>query len=70
MKRLLKLKTFALLAMFMFLVFTVTSCMVLPKSGRPGKGNRGKHKGWRAEIENPQTQNSATPWEPVEYAKE
>ncbi len=70
MKKLLKLRTFALLAMFMFLVFTVTSCMVLPKPGKRGKGNRGKHMGRRASIETPRTQSCATPWESVEYAKE
>jgi len=69
MKRLLKLKTFALLAMFLFLVFTVSSCMVLPRPGKPGKGNRGKHKGRRADIKIPQTQSCATPWELAENVK-
>lgn len=70
MKKLLKLRTIALLAIFLFIVFTVTSCMVIPKPGRPGKGNRGKHKGRRADIGNPPVQNNATPWEFVENSKE
>ncbi len=70
MKKLLKLRTFALLAMFMFLLFTVTSCMIVPKSGRPGKGNRGKHKGWRSDKGNLQTQSIATPWESFENTSE
>lgn len=69
MKKLLKLRTFALLAMFMFLVFTVTSCMVIAKPGRSGKGNNGKHKGWHKGKGNPHSQINATPWEPVENTK-
>ncbi len=71
-KNLLKLRTFALLAIFMFFVFTVTSCMVLPKPGRqgkPGKVNKGKHKGWRKGKGNKHTQSIATPWESIEYTK-
>lgn len=66
MKSLLRLRTFALLAMFIFLVFTVTSCMVMAK---PGKGNNGKHKGWKKGKGNKHGQNNATPWEPVENSK-
>lgn len=43
--------------------------MVIPKPGKPGKGNRGKHKGRRADIKIPQTQNCATPWELAENVK-
>jgi hypothetical protein len=70
MKIILKLKTIALLFTFLFLVFTVTSCMVIPKSGRPGKGNNGKHKGWRKGKGNPHSQISATPWASQDYLKE
>ncbi|HAF27878.1 MAG TPA: hypothetical protein DCG75_02420 [Bacteroidales bacterium] len=72
MKNLLKLRTIALLAMFLFLVFTVTSCMVLPApgSGKPGRhGNKGKHKGFRKGKGNPHGQRNATPWESVENVK-
>ncbi|OFX23067.1 MAG: hypothetical protein A2041_06040 [Bacteroidetes bacterium GWA2_31_9b] len=59
MKNLLKLRTFALLAMFMFLVFTVTSCMVVPM-GKPGKGNNGNHKGWHKGKGNKHSQINTT----------
>jgi hypothetical protein len=66
MKNLLKLRTFALLAMFMFLVFTVTSCMVLPK---PRRVNKGKHKGWNKGKGNKHSQSIANPWDSTEYTK-
>ncbi|OFX83955.1 MAG: hypothetical protein A2W99_03630 [Bacteroidetes bacterium GWF2_33_16] len=68
MKNLLKLRTFALLAMFMFLVFTVTSCMVVP-IGKPGKGNKGNHKGWHKGKGNKHSQISTTPFETNKNSK-
>jgi len=73
MKKILKLRTFVLLAALMFLVFTVTSCMIVPL-GKPGKGNNGKHKGHHKSKGNKvkgkhSSQNTATPWEPIETSK-
>ncbi|MBN2756895.1 MAG: hypothetical protein JXR51_06920 [Bacteroidales bacterium] len=70
MKKLLRLKTFALLAMFGFLLFTVTSCIVFPKTGKSRKGNNGKHKGWHKGKGNKHSQNSAIPWVYIENSKE
>ncbi|MBI9068901.1 MAG: hypothetical protein JEZ09_16515 [Salinivirgaceae bacterium] len=69
MKKILRLKIVALLAMFMFIVFTTTSCVAVLKSGNPGNGNNGKHKGWHKGKGNPHKQSSATPWESIENSE-